>query len=240
LAQIGLSLLQDPAFTLGAGDMGDGFQLLEIIVFAAIAGFLVLRLRNVLGRRTGTERRRDPFASPVPPTPPDTVVTPPRDYGTSVPPPTLSSPLAATIARLKSADPGFDEAAFLTGARGAFEIIVNAFAAGDTAALQPLLSDVVYAHFTEAIRARREQRETHETMLLSIKATEIAEAELVGDTANVTVKFVSDQINVTRAADGTVIDGDPEHVVEKIDLWTFSRSVRSRDPNWVLIATHSP
>jgi predicted lipid-binding transport protein (Tim44 family) len=222
--------------------MSDGFPFLEIIVFAAIAGFLVLRLRSVLGRRTGTERRRDLFMrSGDAASAPEKVVPLPARARPAAPPPTGDVASDATgVARIKAADPGFDETAFLSGARSAFEIIVNAFARGDTAALQPLLSDTVYASFAAAIRARRDAKETLETDLLTIKTVEIAEAAFEGDTALVTVKFVSDQINVTRGADGAVVDGDPEHVVEKTDLWTFSRSVRSRDPNWTLIATHSP
>ena len=221
--------------------MGDGFQILDIVVFAVIAGFLVLRLRSVLGRRTGTERRRDPFPPPAEASPEKVVPLPPR--GRPQPPlpqAAAAAPLASGIARINAADRGFDENAFLAGARAAFEIIVNAFAKGDTAVLQPLLSEQVYASFSAAIRARAAAEETLETNLLTIKTVEIAQAELDGDSAMVTVKFVSDQVNVTRDADGAVVDGNPEQVEEKTDLWTFARSVRSRDPNWTLIATHSP
>ena len=222
--------------------MGDGFQLLEILGFAVIAGFLVLRLGSVLGRRTGTERRRDPFASGRAEAAPEKVVSLP---GRGRPAPAAAAPaaplpLAAGVAQIKAADKSFDEAAFLDGARGAFEIIVNAFAKGDTAALQPLLSDAVFASFAEAIHARVAAHETLETNLLTIKSVELSEAELRDDTAQATVKFVSDQVNVTRAADGSPVDGKPEQVEEKTDLWTFARSVRSRDPNWTLVATHSP
>ena len=217
--------------------MGD-YQYLDIVLFAVIAGFLILRLRSVLGRRTGNERRRDPFVPPKPDSAPENVVSLPRGRP-SVGPPPASAPVAGPAARLKAADPRFDETAFLAGARGAFEIIVNAFAKGDTAALQPLLSDAVYASFAEAIRNRLAQHETLETNLLAIKAIELADGEIENDTALVTVKFVSDQTNVTRAADGSVVDGNPERVVEKTDLWTFSRALRSRDPNWTLVATHS-
>lgn len=223
--------------------MGDDYQFIEIIVFAVIAGLLVLRLRSVLGRRTGTERRRDPFPPPAGETPPEKVVPLPPPRGRPATPPPASAaaaPLALGLARLKSADKGFDEKAFLAGARAAFEIIVNAFAKGDTAALQPLLSPAVYASFSEAIRTRAQQHETLETNLLTIKSLDIAEAGLEGDGASVTVKIVSDQINVTRATDGSVVEGNPDQVEEKTDLWTFARSVRSRDPNWTLIATHSP
>ena len=218
--------------------MGDGYPYLEIVVFAAIAGFLVLRLRSVLGRRTGTERRREPLESGAPPE--KVVPLPARGRTSTSGTATGPSSVAAGIERIRAADRAFDESAFLAGARGAFEIVVNAFAKGDTAALQPLLSEPVYASFSEAIRARLAAKETFETNLLTIKSVEIAEAGLEGDVATVIARIVSDQTNTTRAADGSVVDGNPDHVEEKTDLWTFSRSVRSRDPNWTLVATHSP
>jgi predicted lipid-binding transport protein (Tim44 family) len=101
------------------------------------------------------------------------------------------------------------------------------------------LSDEVYDRFSDAIRQRVEAHETHETTLVSIKAADIEEAELNGRTAFATVKFISDQVNVTRAADGHVVDGDPDRVVEKTDYWTFARNTRSQDPNWLLVATRS-
>jgi predicted lipid-binding transport protein (Tim44 family) len=216
---------------------GDDFQYIPILVFALIAGFLVLRLRSVLGRRTGNERqRRDPLSPPADLSPDKVVPMPARGRPSPAPP----SPGAeiAGIAAIKAADRGFDDMGFLAGARGAFEIIVNAFAKGDTASLQPLLSEPVFASFSDAIRARDAAHETHETNLLAVKAIEIADAALEGTTATVTVKFVSDQINVTRGPDGAVIDGNPDQVEEKTDLWSFARSLRARDPNWTLVATH--
>jgi predicted lipid-binding transport protein (Tim44 family) len=216
--------------------MSDGFQYLDILLFAAIAGFLIVRLWTVLGRRTGHERPRDstlprtleprpaPAADPV-------VALPPRDSAVPA--------NADGLARLKNADRTFDDAAFLTGARAAFEMVVNAFAKGDTAALQPLLSESVFASFADAIRQREAAHETLETNLISIRTVAIAGAETEGEMAFVTVKFVSDQTIVTRASDGSVVDGSPDHVVEKTDLWTFARTVRSRDPNWTLVATHN-
>lgn len=206
-------------------------QVLEILIFAGIAGFLVLRLRSVLGRRTGLERRPDALApKPLAPS------TPPP-----VPPRAVSAPAAAGngVDAIKAADPGFDAAAFLAGARSAFEIIVNAFAAGDTAALKPLLSAEVYGRFAEAIAARQAAKETLQTTLTAIRSAEIVASSLENATALVTVKFVSDQTNVSRAADGKVVDGDPDRVTEHVDFWTFARVVRSRDPNWTLVTTHS-
>jgi len=225
--------------------MDGDFQVGSIVFFAIVVLFLVFRLRGVLGRRTGQERYRDPFArrsatpparAPVPGAPAD--VRGPVIEGTATPAPE-AAPLAAGLARLKAADRSFDERTFLKGARGAFEIIVNAFAAGDTAALKPLLSSEVYSSFATAIQQRVSAKETHETNLMTIKECDLIEAGVEANHAVVTMKFVSDQVNVTRAADGTVIDGDADRVVEKTDFWTFSRDIGSRDPNWQLVATRS-
>ena len=219
--------------------MENGFQFFDIVLFAAVAGFLVLRLRSVLGRRTGNERRRpDPFSAPKPlPVPPrGPVIDQPVDEGKH---PSAASGLTG-IAALKAADPSFDEPGFIAGARGAFEIIVKAFASGDTAALERLLSKEVFGAFAEAIHARQAAHETHETTLVAIKSVDLVEATIEGATGLVTVKIVSDQINVTRAADGKIVDGDAEQAVEKTDFWTFSRPLRAHDPNWTLVATQSP
>ena len=225
--------------------MGGDFNVGSIVFFAIVVLFLVFRLRGVLGRRTGQERYRDPFAqrSATPPTRAPMPGAPAEGRGPVIEgtatPVSEPAPLAAGLAKLKAADRGFDENAFLKGARGAFEIIVNAFAAGDTAALKPLLSSEVYSSFATAIQQRVSAKETHETNLMTIKECDLAQAGVEANVAYVTVKVVSDQVNVTRAADGAVIDGDPDRVVEKTDFWTFSRDTRSRDPNWQLVATRS-
>ncbi|HUN46279.1 MAG TPA: Tim44/TimA family putative adaptor protein [Stellaceae bacterium] len=227
--------------------MGEDFHLGSLIFFAIVVVFLAFRLRSVLGRRTGNERPRPglgpmSFRAPPPPPSPPPGGSPVID-GTATPvssAPAQPTSLAEGVQRLKSVDRNFDERVFLQGARGAFEIIVNAFAAGDTQALKPLLSEEVYRSFAEAITQRQAAKETHETSLLTVKAVDLAEAGLSGTTASATVKFVSDQVNVTRAADGAVVDGNPDQVAEKTDFWTFARDVRSRDPNWQLVATRSP
>jgi predicted lipid-binding transport protein (Tim44 family) len=222
--------------------MGDFSHYADIIFFAMIAAFLVLRLRSVLGRRTGNERRRDMFirqadaarervvalgqrrpAAPMPP-PPSPADAPPAS-------------VAAGIARIRGADPGFEPAEFLEGARGAFGIVVEAFAAGDKGRLRPLLSDEVFARFSGAIDERNAARETMETRVVSLKELDIAEAGLAGTIARVAVKLVSEQINILRGHDGSIVDGDPEHPIEKTDFWSFTRDTHSSDPNWVLVAT---
>ncbi|SDG23977.1 Predicted lipid-binding transport protein, Tim44 family [Limimonas halophila] len=239
--------------------MSDGFQFLDIILFAAIAGFLVLRLRSVLGKRTGHGERpqHDPFSTTQRESKQgapggedrDKVIPMPGrgQRGDSVTDSELrqaaeraETPLSAGLTQIKLADPDFDEEGFLKGARGAFEMIVNAYAGGDRDTLRQLLASDVYQDFERAIAGHEQAGEQVETTLVSIRDADIVGAELEGRTAFVTVKLVSDQINVVRDAEGNVVEGDPEEVTEITDVWTFARNTRSSDPNWTLVATRSP
>jgi predicted lipid-binding transport protein (Tim44 family) len=220
--------------------MGD-FQYFDIILFAMIAGFLVLRLRSVLGRRTGNERRRDGYIrAPAPLPEKAATVAETAKAATVLPLPAKPmDAVALGLDRIRRADPGFDPEHFVAGARAAFEIIVGAFAHGDKAALRPLLSDEVHRPFVASIDERVAAGETLETQIARLDSLDITAADLVGQTARITVRFVSEQVNVTRAADGSIVDGDPDHPVEKTDYWTFARDTRAADPNWVLAATSS-
>lgn len=204
----------------------------DIIFLALVAVFLGLRLRGILGRKTGTEnteryRAAPPLATPAEVKAPDVVVrtNPPREE---------ESP---GVAQIRAADPNFDPAGFVTGARGAFEMIVQAFAHGETETLRPLLAKDVFENFAAAIRDRQAQRHTLESTIAMMRSVELTDARMNGRMAEVTVKFVTDQINVTRDADGKVIDGEPGRAVTLTDIWTFARDTRSADPNWQLIAT---
>ena len=126
------------------------------------------------------------------------------------------------------------------GAQTAFEMVVDAFAQGDTQTLLSLLSDDVYENFAAAIREREAHGQTHETTLVGVDVAEIIEADVQDHAALITVKYVSEQVNVTREADGEIADGDPSAVVRATDIWTFARDVGSSDPNWTLVATRSP
>jgi predicted lipid-binding transport protein (Tim44 family) len=219
--------------------MGD--QVIDIILFALVAAFLVFRLWSVLGRRTGNERTpaepRRPLID-VTPRPPatDNVVTLPG-RARPAPPVRPGDALEAGLAQIKAADPQFQAQSFIDGAHHAFELIVKSFADGDTATLRPLLSDEVYDVFAEAIRHRLATKETVETRVVSMRDPELVDARLDGRTASVTVKFVSNQITATRSVDGKIVDGDAERAVEHIDNWTFARNVRASDPNWILVST---
>ena len=232
---------------------GGGFAVLDIIILAVIAGFLVLRLRGVLGKRTGHDKPSDFFRTPQKPS--DNVIPLPERRPLEEPPPvpepaladlgraTLpkdATPLATGLAQIKLADRSFDEKGFVLGAKAAFEMIVNAYAKGELKTLRPLLSNEIYEEFAKAIRARADAKETLETTFVGMKEAAIVEAELQGKTAFVTARFVSEQSNVTRDAAGAVISGDPTQVIAITDLWTFARNTTSRDPNWLLVATDTP
>jgi len=224
--------------------MGDGLAFFDIVFFALVAGFLILRLRSVLGRRTGNENPerwtpRLPREAPsqTGPAKPDRGLP---DNVTPLPgrePPVASSPLEQALTQIRVADPSFEPQRFAEGARAAFEMIVMAFAQGDTAALRPLLADDVYENFAAAIKGRLDAKQTLETTLIAIKSAEVVEARMEGRTAFVTVKFVSEQVNVTRNAAGEVVDGDPNRVTPVTDIWTFARNTRASDPNWALVQT---
>jgi predicted lipid-binding transport protein (Tim44 family) len=219
--------------------MGDGFVFIEIVIFAMIAAFLVYRLRSVLGRRTGEEQQRpNPFTARA--GQPDNVIPLPNrdrprlDAVTAAPDEPLS--LAASLDQIKAADSSFDEKHFLDGAKAAFQMIVESFARGDSAALRPLLADDVFASFDRVIRERQSRGETDETRVERVREAEVVEARLdQGRYAVVTVRLVSDQINALRGRDGVVIEGDPNAVVEANDVWAFARDTQSRSPNWALI-----
>jgi predicted lipid-binding transport protein (Tim44 family) len=222
--------------------MGDLPHYFDIILFAMVAAFLVLRLRSVLGRRTGNERRRDFLRGPATPaSAADKVVTlgqrPPATI-TNAPAPGPNT-VAGALAQISSMDPSFTTQHFIEGARAAFEWVLDAFAAGDKQKLRALLSDDVYTPFAAAIDERNAAGETLETRITKVKDIDIAEAAVEGRVARITVKLVSEQIHALRAHDGSVVDGDPQNPIEKTDLWTFSRDTRTADPNWLLVATGS-
>jgi predicted lipid-binding transport protein (Tim44 family) len=201
----------------------------------------VLRLRSVLGRRTGNERRRDLFPRRAAPASESlaTLVEPDKRSARLAEDEAPADVVAEGIDRIRRADPSFDPSHFIEGARTAFEMIVTAFAKGDKAILRPLLSDEVFQQFAAAIDERVAARETLETRIDKLDTVDVVEAQLIDHMAQLTLKLVSRQINVTRAMDGSIVDGDPDHPVEKTDYWTFARDTRSVDPNWVLIATSS-
>ncbi len=210
-------------------------DLLITLIFAAIAVFVILKLRSVLGTRTGFEKKNEPY---VPAERGEKVIPLPDRRQPEAAPASKPEPaMDAGTAAIRRADPSFDPERFVEGAKMAFEMIVTAFAKGEEKALEPLLAPNVYESFTADIRRRREAGETRETTVAGIRQARIDQARLEGREARVTVLIVSEQINVTRDREGTVIDGDPKTAETVSDLWTFARDTRSRDPNWQLVET---
>jgi predicted lipid-binding transport protein (Tim44 family) len=238
--------------------------LLEILFFAIVAAFLGWRLYSVLGRRTGHEKRFDPFGqSDAPTSLPDRDASGREGNVRRLPEPAarpvdrnaererrkleaaiagVAGDVRRSLDEIRAADPKFDPVDFVAGARVAFEMILMAFARGDTKALRPLLHDQVYGNFAGAIEERNRDKQRLETTLVGILSADIVEAEFAKDAseARIAIKFVSQQISVTKDREGRIVDGDPSEVANITDIWTFQRSVKSRDPNWVLVATESP
>ena len=231
---------------------------LYTIIFLALAVFIFARLRSVLGQRTGHERppydpySRDPAKPPVPGR--DKVVSLPTRgtdapasgadadasagdrWGGIVP---AGSAAAAGLSEIAKREPGFSAQDFVGGAKAAYEMIVGAFAEGDRRTLKNLLAKDVFDGFASAIADRENRGETMESRFVSIDKAEISGAEVKDSLAQVTVRFVSQLVSVTRDKEGKPIDGNPEAVTEVIDIWTFARDLGSRDPNWKLVATET-
>jgi len=236
--------------------MRDVFDIYTII-FLALAVFIFLRLRSVLGQRTGRERppydpysAREPVrsapekvvalpnaraAEAAPAKPAEPVAPGERWKGVAEP----DSPLAAGLDAIAAADAGFDPQHFVAGARSAYEMIVNAYAEGDRRTLKNLLSREVYDGFEAAIGEREKRGETVENRFISVDDCTITGAEMRGKAAQLTVKFQSKLVSATRDKNGNVIDGNAERVTDVTDVWTFARDASSRDPNWKLVATEA-
>ncbi|MBP5858170.1 Tim44 domain-containing protein [Marivibrio halodurans] len=236
--------------------MGGGFPL-DLILFAALALFLIFRLGSVLGKRTGHQKPTDLFrdrqsegardrSGEREDAEDENVIRmpgarqPERADGARDSSDEFTGKAGSGLTQIKVADPDFDPDGFLDGARQAFEMIVQAFAEGEGKTLKQLLSKEVYENFAGAIREREKAGQRMEDTLYGIDSAEIVEAGMQGSTASVTVEFVSQQINVTYDSEGRVIAGDPSEVVTVTDIWTFQRNVKSRDPNWELAETSSP
>jgi len=229
-------------------------SVLELLILGGFAAFVLYRLYSVLGRRTGNEQQpfdrlsRREGAEPrrsvvakddnnVVPLPRTREIPRPQSGESVMTKVTPGSALAVNIERLREADRGFDPDSFVSGAKVAHEMIARAFAQGDREMLKPLLSDDVYASFDSAITTREKAGQQMEFSFIGLKQANLEEVGLRGRIAEVTVRFVSELISVTRDAAGAVIDGAAGVVREVTDVWTFARDTRSSDPNWKLVST---
>lgn len=231
---------------------------LYTIIFLALAVFIFLRLRSVLGQRTGNERppfERDNAASEVARGRPGNVVPLPTAGSDAAPLAPSAEPvtpvdrwkgiaepgstLAQGLDQIAVSDPSFNAQHFVSGAKSAYEMIVLAFANGERRALKDLLSSEVYDGFETAIKDREARGEKVETRFASIDKAEITNAEVRDRSAQITMRFVSQMISATRDKDGNVVDGSADKLTDVTDVWTFARDISSRDPNWKLVGTES-
>jgi len=210
-----------------------------IIILALVALFIGLRLYSVLGERTGHEQQPilKPADSDAPVAPRATQPQPAppvaQDGGDLAFLPTAGPGVRAVLA----ADPAFDVARFLEGAKAAYRMILEAFWKGDLDALRPHVDDHVYETFASAVTQRDSEGLKLDNRLVAIDQVLIAEASVERSVAVVTVRFEADIAAITRNAAGDVVAGSLSDAVQTRDLWTFRRDVASRDPNWVLIET---
>ncbi len=237
--------------------MDNAFDPINILLLA-VAVVIFLRLRNVLGRRTGQERKpSDAFGLPrdqenassndnVVPLPGTEQVTTGDDrFEDDEAPPIWEgyakkgSALAKSLQAIHDEDPEFHPKSFLDGARVAYEMIVTAFAEGDSKTLKNLLTKEVFEGFNNALKERERAGYSQQSSFIGIDKASIIEAAMNGKTANVTIKFASKMISATLSSDGEVVEGDPKKIREVTDIWTFLRDVSSRDPNWRLVATEA-
>ena len=194
--------------------MNYSFQYIDIILLAMIAGFIFLRLRGILGRRTGFEGK----------------------------PPAQFKEVLKNIKSEKLAEPkeNFDDKAqkeFLEGARIAYETIITDFSDNDNKITdsKPLLNTKIYNQFDEALKERNKRGHHAEITFIGINSATIKEHKKMGDFLNVTVDFIAEIITCIRDKDSNIVSGDPEKIKKIYDTWVFSRDIKSQNPNWQLV-----
>jgi predicted lipid-binding transport protein (Tim44 family) len=210
-----------------------------IVILALVALFIGLRLYSVLGERTGHEQQ--PIVRPAEP---DTRLEPRPAQPAAAPPAVADAgdmafvPLAGPGVRaILAADPAFDVARFLEGAKAAYRLVLEAFWKGDLTTVRTHVDDHVYEAFAGAIEQRTKDGLSLDNRLIAIDQAVISEASLDHGLAVITVRFEADIAAVTRNASGEVVAGSLSDAVQTRDLWTFRREIQSRDPNWFLIET---
>ena len=225
-------------------------DLLILLILAAVAGFLLFRLRNVLGERTGFENPEE-YARPlresesetgansannVVPMPKSTAAEDDSDIFSFT---EIDTELGQTLKRMKAAEPGFDVRVFMDGARAAYEMLLMAYETGDKDTLREYLADHVFALFAESIDARRAKNLNVDVRFVGIRAAEPVDATFDDGSgeAKITVKYSAEIIMSARNDKGEVVEGDPSAVRRINDVWTYSRTLGVGDPNWTLIDT---
>ena len=197
--------------------MNSGFEYLDIILLAMIAGFIILRLRRVLGRRTGFEK---------------------KIFGNSFSEKLAQKETEKKVVNLNSSKLD-DEAKeqFIKGAEAAYEMIITSFAKGDKKTLKPLLNKQIYQNFSDEIDYRKKENLKSELTFVGVKSVEIKNFEKKDNNYTFTVNFVSEIITCKKDKNNNVIEGSPDIIKTVKDVWKFSKNMWSSNPNWYLVET---
>jgi len=213
--------------------------IVQLLVLAGIAIFLILRLRSVLGTRDGFEKPEAPAPAKRDDRKRDFEVIeggPDHDITDHVP---ENSPAAEALAKMKRIEPSFNVSEFLSGARGAYEMILMGFDNGEIEDLKPFLSEEIYETFSDVIEQRAQQGLTVEAEFVGVRELSLVDASF-DDTrqlAEITVKYVGELTSVVKNAEGEIVEGNPRTVKRQKDVWTYARNMGTDDPNWQLVAT---
>lgn len=214
-------------------------SLIQLLVLAGIAVFLILRLRSVLGTREGFEKppatepkasgRGRPEFDVIEGGPDHDIIDHVEDGSNS----------AKSLAAMKMAEPGFMVGSFLEGSRGAYEMILMAFENGDLSDVDGFLAEEVAETLQSVIDQREEQGLTVEANFVGVREVSLKEADFDRGTSEgeVTVRFVGELTSVVKNAEGEIVEGNPNEIKRQRDVWTFARIMGSDNPNWQLVAT---
>lgn len=225
--------------------MSEGIPYADIVILALIAGFILLRLRSVLGNKSEGEppnffKKETPPAQVIEP-----IVQLDRRSLKAAPAFADEDPQAAslnsqqqeTLASMRTLDPQFSLTAFVDGAKMAYEMVFDAFVKGDRPTLKMLLSEPIYQSFAAELDARGTAEDYTETTLVSVSPREVTELTLDRNTARITVRFESEQVSLQRNKQGEIVGGDASEITHAEDQWTFERDLSSKSPNWKIIET---
>ena len=197
--------------------MNSGFEYLDIIILAMIAGFIILRLKRILGRRTGHEK---------------------KIFGNSFSRKVAQKETEKKVVNLNSSN--LDDVAkeqFIKGAKAAYEMIITSFAKGDKKTLKPLLNKEIYQNFSDEIDHRKKENLKSELTFVTVKSAKIKNFEKKNNIYTFTVNFVSEIITCKKDKNNKVIDGNPDIIKTVNDVWKFSKNMWSSNPNWYLVET---
>lgn len=213
--------------------------IIQLLVLAGIAVFLILRLKSVLGTRDGFEKEPEPRSPKIDARRAEFEVIeggPDRDIIDHVP---EGSEEAKALAEMKRVEPDFSVGEFLGGARGAYEMILMAFERGEMEDIRPFLAEDVFESFNEVVKSRAEQGLTIDAEFVGVREIHIHRASFDAEErlAEISVRFVGELTSVVRDKDGQIVEGKPSEIKRQKDIWTFARTLGSDDPNWQLVAT---